>query len=61
MNLRAVIIQRIKTNGCSGNWLLDLFWHLIGHGASPAEAIAAMEAFVDELIAIKARGPQLVE
>jgi hypothetical protein len=52
--LRKLIVERITANGCSGLWLLDAYHYLLGHGASSADAIKALESFVDEAIVMKA-------
>ena len=51
--LRKLIIERVKTNNGASFWLLDVYYHLIAHGASPDDAIKAMSLFVDEIIAMK--------
>jgi len=51
--LRKLIIERVKTNSGTCFWLLDVYNHLIDHGASPDDAIKAMSLFVDEIIAMK--------
>ena len=52
---RALIVEWVRANDCRGNWLVHLYVHLTGHGASPDDAIEAMERFVDESIAKKAQ------
>jgi hypothetical protein len=61
IDLRKLIIERIKTHGCGGCWLLDVFRHLIDHGAAPDDAINALSLFVDEAIAMKARRGEVKE
>jgi hypothetical protein len=55
MDLRRLIIEWIKTNGGSRLWLLGVYHYLIGHGADPDDALKAMELFVDEICASKAK------
>ena len=59
--LRNLIIDWIRANDCRGNWLVHLYSHLMGRGASPDDAIEAMELFVDESIAKKAQALWLAE
>jgi hypothetical protein len=54
MDLRALIIERIRMSGSVGCPLvLDVFYYLTTLGASPEDAANAMTGFVDEAIAIK--------
>ncbi|MEH2565303.1 hypothetical protein [Bradyrhizobium sp. AZCC 2289] len=48
-DLRSMIIARIRERGPSF-WVLDAFHHLVSNGASPDDAIKAMDLFVDEMI-----------
>jgi hypothetical protein len=49
--LRKLIIE--KTRSGTSFWALDVYHYLIGHGASHADALKAMNLFVDEAIAAK--------
>jgi hypothetical protein len=57
---RKLIVEWIKTNGCTGLWLLDAYHYLLGHGVSSADAVKALELFVDEAIALKAERKERV-
>ena len=48
MDLRKLIIERIRSKGVGTSWVIDVYHHLIEHGASPDDAIEAMSLFVDE-------------
>ncbi len=49
-DLRSMIIERVKTHGPSGFWILDTYHHLISNGVPADDAITAMNLFVDEVI-----------
>jgi hypothetical protein len=51
--LRKLIMERTRETGCTGPWVLDVYYYLIGHGASRDDAVKAMTFFVDDIIAIK--------
>jgi hypothetical protein len=51
--LRALIVERISDSGYKADWLLDVYCYLTKNGASAADAIQAMDRFVDELVALK--------
>jgi hypothetical protein len=55
MDLRALIVEWVRENGCSGPWLLRLWQHLNKQGVSSEDAIDAMGQFVDEALAIRAK------
>jgi len=56
MDWRKAILNRIKERGDTAvPWVLDVYGHLIGLGAPPDEANEAMSAFVDEIVATRAR------
>jgi hypothetical protein len=61
IELRGMIIKWIRANSASGHWLLHVYYHLIGHGASPDDAIKALELFVDDAVAMKERQGELKE
>jgi hypothetical protein len=50
MDLRAMIIERIRSGVAREGRLLDAYNHLILSGANSSDAIAALSAFVDEII-----------
>jgi hypothetical protein len=54
-DLRRLIVDWIKANGMKRHWLLNVFQYLISHGASPEDAIRALNDFVDEAIVMKKR------
>jgi hypothetical protein len=56
VRLRKLIVEWISANSLGPYWLLDVFRHLINHGASADDALAAMSLFVDEAIALKKAG-----
>jgi pimeloyl-ACP methyl ester carboxylesterase len=58
IDLRSMIIERIKTRGPSAVWILDTYLHLLNSGIAPDDAMEAMSLFVDEVIA-KKRSPHL--
>ena len=49
-DLRAMIIERIRSGVAREGRLLDAYNHLILGGANSSDAIAALSAFVDEII-----------
>jgi predicted secreted protein len=54
-DLRKLIVERIKAKGgVRGSWVLEVYYHLLSLGVSPDDATKAMNAFVDEIIAMKA-------
>jgi hypothetical protein len=56
-----LIVERIRDKGYKADWLLDVYFHLTNNGASAADAISAMERFVDEAVAMKKRTLELVK
>jgi hypothetical protein len=50
--LHELIIERIRMGGLSGHWVLDVYSHLLDHGASSEDAIKAMDLFVDDIIVV---------
>jgi hypothetical protein len=58
--LRTLIVERIRERGYEDNWLLDVYYHLIESGVPPADAICAMERFVDEAVALKKKTMELI-
>ena len=59
MELRTLIIERVKARGLDGAWLFDVYSHLINQGAAPQDAFDALSDFVDEIIAAKVAKPHL--
>jgi len=66
MDMRRLIIEWIKANdsGTRELSIVDgligvgpLYYHLIDHGASPDDAVAAVKAVVDEVFAMKKSRP----
>lgn len=66
MNMRRLINEWIKANDSAIRELSTvdgligdgpLYNHLIDHGASPDDAIAAVKAFVDEVFAVQKGRP----
>lgn len=55
MDLRKLIVEWIKANGVSPIWLLDVYYYLRGQGVSTDDAIKALQLFVDEVVAMKAK------
>jgi hypothetical protein len=52
--LRKLIIERIRAKGGAGTpWVLDVYYHLLGHGVSHDDAVKAMGQFVDDCITLK--------
>jgi hypothetical protein len=52
--LRKLIVERTSCDFSVGErWALDVYYYLIGHGAKPDEAMDAMTAVIDEIIALK--------
>jgi len=61
MNLRGLIVERIKSNGCGPFWLLDVYHHLVcSEGVPPDDASKAMSSFVDEIIGLKEKRKESV-
>ena len=57
MDLRGLIIEQSRTGGIVGRgvWVLHVYIHLLDHGATPVDAMAAMTSFVNEIIAMKSK------
>ena len=54
-DLRKLIVQRICSSGANvnGGKLLDAYNHLLHLGIPPDNALQAMDAFVNDVIALK--------
>ncbi|TYL87462.1 hypothetical protein [Bradyrhizobium cytisi] len=55
MSLRAMIIERIQARGAGPFWLFDCYHHLVESGVCRDEALEALTAFTDDIIAAKKR------
>lgn len=47
--LHRLIVEGIKASGGTGLWLQDAFKYLVDHGATKAEALRALDKFVDDV------------
>jgi hypothetical protein len=53
--LRSLIVERTRCGvGVGNSWALDVYYYLLGHGARPEQALIAMNAFVDDVIELRA-------